>query len=140
LVLHEAFLPKRATQEFALRCAEHVLPIFEAAHPEDKRVRMCIEMTRLYQRGETSKEELERARHAAACAAYTYAANAAAATAIAAIAAAAAAYAAEAAYAAAYAAAAYAAAYAAAAYAAAYVNERAWQVTELAQIVKEAAQ
>ncbi len=34
--------------EFACRCAEHALPVFEAKYPEDKRVRGAIAAARKY--------------------------------------------------------------------------------------------
>jgi len=39
---------------FAVDCAEHVLPIFEAKYPDDKRVRGCIETTRRYLAGKAT--------------------------------------------------------------------------------------
>jgi len=70
-----------ATRDLLLRlyaadCAEHVLPIFEARYPADKRVRRCMELTRLYATGQATQEELEQGRRDAA-AAYAYAASAA---------------------------------------------------------------
>ena len=57
----------------ACDCAELVLPIFEKKHPNDKRVRECIEVTRKWAAGEATIEEVRKARNAA------YAATAAAA-------------------------------------------------------------
>jgi hypothetical protein len=56
-------------REFALLCAEKVLPIFEKKYPNDTRVRDCILVTRKFLKGEASKEELVAARKAAAYAA-----------------------------------------------------------------------
>ena len=105
----------------ACDCAELVLPIFEKKHPNDKRVRECIEVTRKWAAGEATIEEVRKARNAAYAA---YAADAADAADAAADAAAPAAYATDATattattYAAAYADAAATAAYAYAAAAA----------------------
>ena len=38
----------RLMLEFACRCAEHALPVFEAKYPEDKRVRSAIAAARKY--------------------------------------------------------------------------------------------
>jgi len=46
---------------FAVDCAEHVLPIYEAKYPNDKRVRVCIETTRRYLAGKASLAELRTA-------------------------------------------------------------------------------
>jgi hypothetical protein len=51
--------------------AEHVLPIYEAAHPGDMRPRLAIEVARRYAIGEATAEDLEAARNGAADAAYT---------------------------------------------------------------------
>lgn len=39
---------------WAARCAEHVLPLFEAARPDDDRPRRAIEMARAWARGDVS--------------------------------------------------------------------------------------
>ena len=66
----------------ACDCAELVLPIFEKKHPNDKRVRECIEVTRKWAAGEATIEEVRKARNAAdAATATAAAATAAAATA-----------------------------------------------------------
>ena len=54
---------------FAAGCAEHVLPIYEQHHPDDTRVRLCIEASRRFAYGEISREELA-AYDAARAAAY----------------------------------------------------------------------
>jgi hypothetical protein len=54
---------------WAADCAERVLPLFEAAHPEDDRPRMAIEGARSWARGEitmTQARELAYAAHEAA--------------------------------------------------------------------------
>ena len=69
-------------QEFALLCAERVLPVYEKQHPDDKRVRRCIATTREYLRGATTLDELRGAcdgAYSAAHDAYARAACAAAA-------------------------------------------------------------
>ena len=122
-------------QEFALLCAEHVLPVFEKHFPEDRRARNCLEVTRRYLAGKATAEELSSARTVARTAAD---ASVAAHVADAADAAYAAAYAADAADAsvAAHVAAAAADAAADAAYAADSRNaERAWQRQTLANLV-----
>lgn len=118
--------------EFAVDCAERVLPHFEKKYPDDKRCRRCIEQTRAYLRGEIDVGELRKARAGVADA---YAANG---------------YASDAAYAAYTAAAAadvalyaaYAAAYAAAdaAYAAtdASATEKKWQAEHLEELLRAA--
>jgi hypothetical protein len=84
----------------ACDCAEHVLPIFEKHHPDDKRVRLCIEVTRKYCKGECTAQDMVMAQrgafaarneawHAASASVYAasasvYAASAAAASAAAA--------------------------------------------------------
>src|SRR5579863_4858593 len=40
---------------WAAACAEHVLPLFESAHPGDQRPRQAIEHARAWVRGETSE-------------------------------------------------------------------------------------
>ena len=92
---------KQQNQQIAIRCAEIVLPIYEARYPENKAPREAIEAAKLFLSGHITINELLLKRRAAA-AAYAAAAYAAAAAAYAA--------AAYAAAAAAYAAAAYAAA------------------------------
>lgn len=43
--------------EWAAKCAEHVLPLFEAEKPDDDRPRRAIEMTRAWIRGEIKMTE-----------------------------------------------------------------------------------
>lgn len=147
-----------ALREFVLRCAAHVLPIYERRFPNDDRVRRCVEATRQYLAGDLPLEDLRPTRLAARSAAHSaapfdHAAAYAAATAYAAdsVAAAATRSAAPADYAAVYSAAygavfgaAYGADYAAAAaaYAADYgaaaagrQTERAWQEQQLSELL-----
>ena len=74
---------KMLAVEYALTCAESVLPIFEAEHPTDNRARAALESARLYL-GDPTEENCVKC-YAAAAAAYAayaaYAANAAAAAA-----------------------------------------------------------
>jgi hypothetical protein len=42
---------------WAASCAEHVLPLFESAHPEDPRPRQAIEHARAWARGEVTMTE-----------------------------------------------------------------------------------
>jgi hypothetical protein len=126
--------------EFACRCAERVLPLYEKRYPNDPRPRKAIEAKRLFLKGGISKEELNEALRDAAAyatdAAAAYAADAAA-YAAAAYAADAAAYAAAAARAAAYAAA--DAAADAAAYAAAAARADAYAAADAAAYAAAAA-
>ena len=55
--------------EFALRCAEHVLPIFEAQYPDDARPREAIETARAFLNGRATVEDAQAASRAAAGAA-----------------------------------------------------------------------
>lgn len=57
--------------------AEHVLPIFEARYPDDKRPRNVIAVSRRFANGEATSEELGVARAAAGTAARNAAGNAA---------------------------------------------------------------
>lgn len=50
---------------FAADCAEHVLPIFEKLHPDDKRPRKAIEAARAYARGEIDNATRSATRSAA---------------------------------------------------------------------------
>ena len=65
---------KEFSKQFAIACAEHVLPIFEEKYPEDKRPRLALEAAKA---GKLTKEILEAAY--AAVSAYCTAAYAAAA-------------------------------------------------------------
>jgi hypothetical protein len=58
-------LPKRLVVRFAADCAEHVLPIFERAYPDDPRPREAIAAVRDWLEGRTSRDQLERVRLAA---------------------------------------------------------------------------
>jgi hypothetical protein len=70
---------ERTLRLFACDCAEHVLPIFEQAHPDDNRPREAIRAGRLYATGQGTSEQLRAAGAAARAAtdAATYAADAA---------------------------------------------------------------
>ena len=110
---------KEFSKQFAIACAEHVLPIFEKEFPEDKRPREALEAAKA---GKLTKEILKAA-HFAAEAAYLTASTAA--------------YAASrAAYYAAYAAAYYAAAAAADA-ATNYAEEKQWQKELLIKLLSK---
>jgi hypothetical protein len=50
----------RLLADWALRCAEHVLPLFEAARPDDPRPRDAIELGRRWIRGEVRMGEAHR--------------------------------------------------------------------------------
>ena len=56
-------------KRFALDAAKHVYPIWHAKYPKNARVKNCIAMTGMYLRGKATKEELIKAREAAAAAA-----------------------------------------------------------------------
>ena len=58
-------------RKFACDCAEHALHIFEKEHPDDKRPRQAIEVSRAFTEGKASKEELDAASAAAWAAAST---------------------------------------------------------------------
>lgn len=118
---------------WACDVAERVLPIFEAAHPDDPRPRRVIETARAFTRGEVTRDVLAAANVAAyAATGAAYAAAAYAAAASAASVADAAESAESAAGAAAWFAAAAAAYHAAPADAAAWAAERRWQAGHLA--------
>ena len=53
---------------FAADCAEHVLPIYEAAYPDDDRPRRAIEAARAFARGEIDEVAVDAARDAAVAA------------------------------------------------------------------------
>jgi hypothetical protein len=50
---------------WAAACAEHVLPLFEQASPDDKRPRQAIELTRAWVRGEIPMKQAHQAAFAA---------------------------------------------------------------------------
>jgi len=56
---------KRVIRHIACDCAEGVLPIYELAHPDDRRPRDCIAVARRYADGEATEEEMAAARVAA---------------------------------------------------------------------------
>ena len=64
-------LPKRASVEFALGEAELVLPLWEAAYPDDAKVRDALSTVRGWLEGSSSISEV-RAAYAAAAAAAAY--------------------------------------------------------------------
>jgi len=49
-------LPPMQQELFAADCAERVLPIFERAHPDDKRPRKAIHLRRLFAANQASRE------------------------------------------------------------------------------------
>ena len=59
----------RMLASWAADCAEHVLPLFTAKHPEDDRPRRAIETARAWSRGEVSVGEAREAAFAAHAAA-----------------------------------------------------------------------
>ena len=59
-------LTTKQNQLFAVHCAELVLHIYEDRYPNDKRVRECIDATKLYLNGDVSQEYLLDKRNAAA--------------------------------------------------------------------------
>ena len=65
VVLREELLPADLLHEFACRCAEDVLHVFEKKYPNDDRPRKAIEAKRRYVEGKINKEELAAAREAA---------------------------------------------------------------------------
>lgn len=54
---------------WAAACAEHVLPLFEQANPDDKRPRQALELTRAWVRGEIPMKQAHQAAFAANAAA-----------------------------------------------------------------------
>jgi hypothetical protein len=76
VVLREECLPGGLLSEFACRCAENVLHLFEKEYPDKKGPRKAIEARRAYMRGEISLDELNKARDAAYDATSLYAAYA----------------------------------------------------------------
>ena len=59
---------------FAIDCAERVLPIWEAKHPNDQRPRLAIQAAKDFMAGKITREALRAAAYAAAAAdAYAYA-------------------------------------------------------------------
>ena len=56
-------------------CAEiarEVLPFFEKRHPDDKRVRECLDVLDMYAAGKVTMDDVRKARRSAADAAYAY--------------------------------------------------------------------
>jgi hypothetical protein len=70
LLLRGPWLDDRQRRLLAADIAEHVLPIWEAKYPDDKRPRMTIEFARRYARGEATEEERDAAWDAAWAAAW----------------------------------------------------------------------
>jgi hypothetical protein len=62
MVLREDFIPAPALHELACKYAEDALAAFEAAHPNDKRPRDAIEISRSWARGDITDKQLEEAR------------------------------------------------------------------------------
>ena len=58
-------LNDRKLRLFACDCAEHALPIFKKAYPDDKRPRTSIDTARKFAKGEATQEEMAAARDAA---------------------------------------------------------------------------
>ncbi len=56
---------ERTARLFACDCAEHVLSLYEAKYPDDRRPRKAIEVARRYAEGTATREELAAARDAA---------------------------------------------------------------------------
>jgi len=56
---------ERTARLFAADCAEHVLPLFEKAYPNDSRPRDALAVVRRYANGEATKQELATAGAAA---------------------------------------------------------------------------
>src|SRR3990167_9119544 len=63
-------LDRRLIETWAADCAEHVLPIFEAARPGDGRPRAAIEAVRAYHRGKIDRAAVMTFDACAAAAAY----------------------------------------------------------------------
>jgi chemotaxis protein histidine kinase CheA len=68
---------ERDARLFACDCAESVLDNFESEHPQDGRVRECINVSKLFARGETNDKARSAARSAACEAARSAACEAA---------------------------------------------------------------
>ena len=68
---------ERDARLFSCDCAESVLDNFESEHPQDGRVRECINVSRLFARGETNDEARSAAYSAADSAAWSAARSAA---------------------------------------------------------------
>ena len=49
---------ERTARVFACDCAGHVLHLYEAQHPDDDRVRNCIEVARRYANGQATANEM----------------------------------------------------------------------------------
>ena len=69
VVLREALVPAPLLHEFACRCAEEMLPLYEAQYPNDPRPRNAIATKRAWLRGEITAAQLDAARDAARAAA-----------------------------------------------------------------------
>lgn len=63
------FDDRKILVSIAADCAERVLPIYEKKYPDDKRVRDCIAMCRMWVKGKATDDELRAAVDAAAYAA-----------------------------------------------------------------------
>jgi len=76
VMLQDEVLPDAILREFACRCAERVLPIYERVYPGDDRPQNAIETRRKWGRGEATDAELNAAAEAAEAAAAAAAAAA----------------------------------------------------------------
>jgi len=65
LLARPEFLGEKSNRLLAADYAEHVLHLYDEKHPDDDRVRKCIEVVRQYACGKASDEELDVARDAA---------------------------------------------------------------------------
>ena len=70
LIREVAAWNERTARLFACDCADHVLPIYEKAYPNDTRVRDCIAVVRRYADGAATESELATAAAHAYAAAY----------------------------------------------------------------------
>ena len=64
VLLHPEIIPEKRLHLLACDFAEKVLPIFEAAHPKDKRPRAVLEIKRQWVDGKATNGELDAARSA----------------------------------------------------------------------------
>ena len=69
LATREGACSERVQRLFACWCAEQVLPLFEAEHPDDDRPRMAIQVAVAYAEGEATKDAMASASDAARAAA-----------------------------------------------------------------------
>ena len=64
-LIRQVFISQRSMRLFAADCAEHVLPLFEAEHPDDQRPREAIAAARAFAHGQIDDDTLDAARAAA---------------------------------------------------------------------------